>query len=81
MSIMVSGCYSIPAPFAPTVYLAIVFCKLNKFSSISSWFSVGDEFVNRFVVKVPHADYFSSLLTFFRKQCIDLNGLVSETLK
>ncbi|KAJ6296411.1 hypothetical protein OIU78_024293 [Salix suchowensis] len=44
-------------------------------------YHVGDEFVNRFVVKAPHADYFSSLLTFFRKQCIDLNGLVSETLK
>ncbi|KAJ6673150.1 PROTEIN TRANSPARENT TESTA 9 [Salix viminalis] len=44
-------------------------------------YHVGDEFVNRFIVKAPHADYFSSLLTFFRKQCIDLNGLVSETLK
>jgi hypothetical protein len=81
MSIMVSRCYSIPAPFAPTVFLSMVYCKLNKFSSISSWFSVGDESVNRFVVKAPHADYFSNLLTYFRKQCIDLNGLVSETLK
>ncbi|KAG6741069.1 hypothetical protein POTOM_056553 [Populus tomentosa] len=44
-------------------------------------YHVGDESVNRFVVKAPHADYFSNLLTYFRKQCIDLNGLVSETLK
>ena len=81
MSIMVSGCDSIPAHFVPIVFLIMLFCKLNKFSSISSWFSVGDESVNRFVVKAPHADYFSNLLTYFRKQCIDLNGLVSETLK
>ncbi|CAK7345674.1 unnamed protein product [Dovyalis caffra] len=44
-------------------------------------YHVGDESVNRFVVMAPHADYFSNLLTFFRKQCIDLSGLVSETLK
>ncbi|XP_011016440.1 PREDICTED: uncharacterized protein LOC105119944 isoform X2 [Populus euphratica] len=44
-------------------------------------YHVGDESVNRFVVKAPHADYFSNLLTYFRKHCIDLNGLVSETLK
>ncbi|XP_024446441.1 protein TRANSPARENT TESTA 9 isoform X3 [Populus trichocarpa] len=44
-------------------------------------YHVGDESVNRFVVKAPRADYFSNLLTYFRKQCIDLNGLVSETLK
>ena len=80
MSIMVSRCYFIPAPFAPTVFLSMVYCILNKFSSISSWFSVGDESVNRFVAKAPHADYFSNLLTFFQKQCIYLNGMV-ETLK
>ncbi|KAJ6381183.1 hypothetical protein OIU77_029967 [Salix suchowensis] len=44
-------------------------------------YHVGDESVNRFVVKTPQADYFSNLITFFQKQCIYLNGLVSETLK
>ncbi|KAJ6742026.1 hypothetical protein OIU85_016144 [Salix viminalis] len=44
-------------------------------------YHVGDESVNRFVVKAPQADYFSNLITFFQKQCIYLNGLVSETLK
>ncbi|KDP41114.1 hypothetical protein JCGZ_03244 [Jatropha curcas] len=44
-------------------------------------YHVGDESVNRFVAKVPHADYFSNLVTFFRKQCIDLNVLVSKVLK
>ncbi|XP_073266129.1 protein TRANSPARENT TESTA 9 isoform X1 [Populus alba] len=44
-------------------------------------YHVGDESVNRFVAKAPHADYFSNLLTFFQKQCIYLNGMVSETLK
>ncbi|EEF43020.1 protein TRANSPARENT TESTA 9 [Ricinus communis] len=44
-------------------------------------YHVGDESVNRFVAKAPHSDYFSNLVTFFRKQCIDLNGLVSEALK
>eukprot|EP00258_Populus_trichocarpa_P044097 XP_024460116.1 protein TRANSPARENT TESTA 9 isoform X3 [Populus trichocarpa] len=44
-------------------------------------YHVGDESVNRFVAKAPHADYFSNLLTFFQKQCLYLNGMVSETLK
>ncbi|KAJ8751255.1 hypothetical protein K2173_016436 [Erythroxylum novogranatense] len=44
-------------------------------------YHVGDEYVNRFVTKVPHADYFSNLVTFFRKQCVDLNRFVYETLK
>ncbi|KAG6769387.1 hypothetical protein POTOM_025018 [Populus tomentosa] len=44
-------------------------------------YHVGDESVNRFVAKAPHADYFSNLLAFFQKQCIYLNGMVSETLK
>ncbi|WCJ42307.1 Protein TRANSPARENT TESTA 9 [Euphorbia peplus] len=41
-------------------------------------YHVGDETVNRFVAKAPHAGYFSNLVKFFRKQCIDLNGLISE---
>ncbi|XP_021665915.2 protein TRANSPARENT TESTA 9 isoform X2 [Hevea brasiliensis] len=44
-------------------------------------YHVGDESVNRFVAKSPHADYFSNLVTFFLKQCIDLNALVSKVLK
>ncbi|XP_011020063.1 PREDICTED: uncharacterized protein LOC105122565 isoform X3 [Populus euphratica] len=44
-------------------------------------YHVGDESVNRLVAKAPHADYFSNLLTVFQKQCIYLNGMVSETLK
>ncbi|XP_050236865.1 protein TRANSPARENT TESTA 9-like isoform X1 [Mercurialis annua] len=44
-------------------------------------YHVGDESVNRFVAKQPHSNYFSNLVTFFRKQCVDLNGLVSEVTK
>lgn len=44
-------------------------------------YHVGDESVNRFVAKAPQADYFLNLVTFFRKQCIDLNVLVSEVLR
>ncbi|CAI0407278.1 unnamed protein product [Linum tenue] len=41
-------------------------------------YHVGDGPVNRFVSKAPYDGYFSDLISFFRKQCIDLNGLVSE---
>ncbi|XP_065848454.1 protein TRANSPARENT TESTA 9 [Euphorbia lathyris] len=41
-------------------------------------YHVGDESVNRFVAKAPHAGYFSNLVKFFRKQCIHLNELISE---
>ncbi|ONI27193.1 hypothetical protein PRUPE_1G073600 [Prunus persica] len=44
-------------------------------------YHVGDESVNRYVTSAPHADYFSNLVTFFRKQCINLNALVSDTMK
>ncbi|KAK6944580.1 LOW QUALITY PROTEIN: CLEC16A/TT9, N-terminal, partial [Dillenia turbinata] len=39
---------------------------------------VGDEGVNRFVTSRPHAEYFSNLVTFFGKQCLSLDKLVSE---
>ncbi|XP_050940425.1 protein TRANSPARENT TESTA 9 isoform X3 [Cucumis melo] len=44
-------------------------------------YHVGDDYVNRFITSPPHADYFSNLVTFFRKQCIDLNDLVTETMR
>ena len=44
-------------------------------------FSVGDDCVNRYVTSAPHADYFLNLVTFLRKQCIDLNRLISDALK
>ncbi|CAH9147990.1 unnamed protein product [Cuscuta epithymum] len=42
-------------------------------------YHVGDEAVNRYVASAPHATYFSSLITFFRAQCISLNRFVSNT--
>lgn len=36
-------------------------------------YHVGDEAVNRYVTSAPHADYFLSLIKFFREQCISLN--------
>ncbi|KAF3975849.1 hypothetical protein CMV_000925 [Castanea mollissima] len=44
-------------------------------------YHVGDDCVNRYVTSAPHADYFSNLVMFFRKQCISLNELVSDALK
>ncbi|XP_045811847.1 protein TRANSPARENT TESTA 9-like isoform X12 [Trifolium pratense] len=43
-------------------------------------YHVGDDSVNRYISSVPHKDYFSNLISFFRKQSIDLNKLVSHTL-
>ncbi|KAJ4709215.1 Protein CLEC16A like [Melia azedarach] len=44
-------------------------------------YHVGDDSVNRYIASSPHTDYFSNLVSFFRKQCIELNKLVSHTLK
>ncbi|KAI4335345.1 hypothetical protein L6164_013999 [Bauhinia variegata] len=44
-------------------------------------YHVGDDSVNRYITSAPHVDYFSNLISFFRNQCINLNRLVSETLK
>ncbi|XP_038889910.1 protein TRANSPARENT TESTA 9 isoform X2 [Benincasa hispida] len=44
-------------------------------------YHVGDDYVNRFITSPPHAEYFSNLVTFFRKQCINLNELVFETMR
>ncbi|XP_004296503.1 PREDICTED: uncharacterized protein LOC101298213 [Fragaria vesca subsp. vesca] len=41
-------------------------------------YHVGDDSVNRYVASPPHSDYFTNLVKFFRKQCIDLNVLVSD---
>ncbi|GAU38004.1 hypothetical protein TSUD_205440, partial [Trifolium subterraneum] len=43
-------------------------------------YHVGDDSVNRYISSVPHKDYFSNLISFFRKQSMDLNKLVSHTL-
>ncbi|KAK9097477.1 hypothetical protein Sjap_022974 [Stephania japonica] len=41
-------------------------------------YHVGDEAVNRYVTSGSLADYFSNLVTYFRKQCVALDGLVSR---
>ncbi|XP_019463422.1 PREDICTED: uncharacterized protein LOC109362230 isoform X1 [Lupinus angustifolius] len=43
-------------------------------------YHVGDDSVNRYITTAPHRDYFSNLVSFFRKQSMDLNRLVSNTL-
>ncbi|XP_061361576.1 protein TRANSPARENT TESTA 9 [Gastrolobium bilobum] len=43
-------------------------------------YHVGDDSVNRYITSAPHKDYFSNLVSFFRKQSVDLNRLVSNTL-
>ncbi|KAL5769144.1 hypothetical protein ACOSQ2_015927 [Xanthoceras sorbifolium] len=44
-------------------------------------YHVGDDSVNRFITSDPYAEYFTNLVSFFRKQCIDLDRLVSLTHK
>ncbi|KAG8376405.1 hypothetical protein BUALT_Bualt09G0060100 [Buddleja alternifolia] len=44
-------------------------------------YHVGDDAVNRFVTRGPHADYFLKLVEFFRDQCINLNLVVSNASK
>ncbi|CAL5184575.1 unnamed protein product [Lathyrus oleraceus] len=44
-------------------------------------YHVGDHSVNRYITSAPHTDYFSNLVSFFKKQCLDLNKLISDTLK
>ncbi|XP_018433220.2 protein TRANSPARENT TESTA 9 isoform X1 [Raphanus sativus] len=44
-------------------------------------YHVGDESVNDYVVSQPHTEYFSKLVSFFQKQCMDLSAMVSNTLK
>ncbi|KAE9609879.1 hypothetical protein Lalb_Chr07g0180711 [Lupinus albus] len=43
-------------------------------------YHVGDDSVNRYITTAPHRDYFSNLVSFFRKQSMDLNRLVSNAL-
>ncbi|CAK8564083.1 unnamed protein product [Lathyrus sativus] len=43
-------------------------------------YHVGDDSVNRYISSAPHTDYFSNLISFFRKQSMDLNKLVSHTM-
>ncbi|KAL2338692.1 hypothetical protein Fmac_013138 [Flemingia macrophylla] len=43
-------------------------------------YHVGDESVNRYITSTPHKDYFSNLVSFFRKLSMDLNKLHSDTL-
>ncbi|CAG7902170.1 unnamed protein product [Brassica rapa] len=44
-------------------------------------YHVGDESVNDYVVSQPHTEYFSKLVSFFQKQCMDLSAMVLNTLK
>ncbi|KAF6155650.1 hypothetical protein GIB67_034745 [Kingdonia uniflora] len=41
-------------------------------------YHVGDECVNKYVTESPLADYFSDLVRYFRKKCINLDQGVSE---
>jgi protein CLEC16A len=58
---------------------------IRTFSNISDafnlFFAVGDESVNDYVVSPPHTEYFSKLISFFQKQCMDLSAMVLNTLK
>ncbi|XP_066348519.1 protein TRANSPARENT TESTA 9-like isoform X4 [Miscanthus floridulus] len=42
-------------------------------------YHVGDESVNRFISRVPLSDYFSDMVQYFQKQCIDLDKLVARS--
>ncbi|KAK2646224.1 hypothetical protein Ddye_021419 [Dipteronia dyeriana] len=44
-------------------------------------YHVGDDSVNRYITSDPYAEYFSNFVSFFCKQCIDLDRLVSHTNK
>ena len=44
-------------------------------------YHVGYHSVNRYITSAPHTDYFSNLVSFFKKQCMDLNKLISDTQK
>ncbi|XP_048134111.1 protein TRANSPARENT TESTA 9 isoform X2 [Rhodamnia argentea] len=44
-------------------------------------YHVGDESVNRFVANPPQSKYFSTLVKYFCKQCLELSELVSDALK
>ncbi|XP_068641608.1 protein TRANSPARENT TESTA 9-like isoform X2 [Aristolochia californica] len=44
-------------------------------------YHVGDECVNRYFTSTALADYFSNLVVHFRKQCLNLDGLVSKARK
>ncbi|KAJ6840358.1 uncharacterized protein M6B38_310315 [Iris pallida] len=41
-------------------------------------YHVGDECVSRYISCPPLSDYFVNLVNYFRKQCTNLDGLVSE---
>ncbi|ERN07456.1 uncharacterized protein LOC18435675 isoform X2 [Amborella trichopoda] len=44
-------------------------------------YHVGDECVNRFVTSPPLSDYFSDLVTHFRKRCLNLDGWFSDAAR
>lgn len=44
-------------------------------------YHVGDDGVNKYVASAPHSDYFTNLISFFQKQCTDLNKPASDSLK
>ncbi|KAL3642809.1 hypothetical protein CASFOL_013624 [Castilleja foliolosa] len=44
-------------------------------------YHVGDDAVNRFLSRAPHADYFLNLVNFFRDRCIHLNLVISDASK
>ncbi|CAL9043804.1 unnamed protein product [Musa banksii] len=44
-------------------------------------YHVGDEYVNRYVVRSPQSDYFSNIVKHFCKRCLNLDEMISETLR
>lgn len=63
------------------LYLIKNIMETSQASNVLILISVGDDYVNRFITSPPHAEYFSNLVTFFKKQCINLNELVFETMR
>ncbi|KAG6525985.1 hypothetical protein ZIOFF_015959 [Zingiber officinale] len=41
-------------------------------------YHVGDEYVNKFVVRSPQSDYFSSIVRHFLKRCINLDEIIVQ---
>ncbi|CAA7388074.1 unnamed protein product [Spirodela intermedia] len=44
-------------------------------------YHVGDEHVNKYISSPPLSDYFSNLVNFFLKKCIELDSLVTRSSK
>lgn len=59
----------------------LIYSQTSFKSFVLLLFSVGDSAVNRFVTNTPLSNFFSDLVTHFKKQCFDLHGWVTEASK